>query len=126
MRVTEEEYRALLGRKTTPTASTRKRMKYRNKPSLSADGKRFQSKIERDYYEQLLLRWRAGDVKWFVRQPQFDLEGGVIYKADFLVVTKTDDVEVVDTKGMDTRESINKRKQLKERYGIDVLIVRAV
>lgn len=100
-----------------------KKSKFRNIRCQSADGKNFASRLERDYYEQLLLRWKAGDVLWFVRQPRFDLEGGVVYVADFLIVTAAG-VEVVDTKGHLLPDCKNKMKQLKARYGIEVQIVR--
>ena len=54
----------------------------------------------------------------------FRLEGGVVYRADFLVVLADGSIQVVDCKGIDTQSSINKRKQVKERYGLDVLLVR--
>lgn len=125
MRLTEEQYADLMRRRSVPLAPTPKKSKYRNKRCQSADGKWFDSMLERDYYEQLLLRWKAGEVLWFVRQPTFDLEGGVAYRADFLVVTRSG-VDVVDTKGHQTQESKNKLKQVKARYGIDVQLVRSV
>lgn len=102
-----------------------KKSKFKNIRCQAQDGKNFASRLERDYYEQLLLRWKAGDVLWFIRQPSFDLEGGVIYRADFLVVTASG-VEVIDTKGCLTPESKNKIKQVKARYGIEVQLVRSV
>lgn len=128
-RMTVERFRELQ-RAANPKA------KFKNIRCRSADGQNFGSRLERDYYEQLLLRWKAGDVLWFIRQPQFDLEGGVVYRADFLVVRlePTADqpasqwlkIDVVDTKGFQTQESKNKLKQLKARYGVDVQLVRSV
>ena len=110
----------------TPT----KKSKYRNIRCQANDGTNFASRLERDYYEQLLLRWKAGEVLYFVRQPSFDLEGGVKYRADFLVVRDRQDygcdVEVIDCKGFETREGKNKLKQMKARYHIDVQLVRKV
>lgn len=103
-----------------------KKSKFKNIRCQSADGKNFASRLERDYYEQLLLRWKAGEVLWFVRQPSFDLEGGVIYRADFLVVTAARGVEVVDTKGHLLQDCKNKLKQMQARYGIEVQLVRRV
>lgn len=127
MRLTEEQYAELMRRRSVPAVATatKKRSKFRNIRCQAHDGKNFASKLERDYYEQLLVRWKAGDVLWFIRQPRFDLEGGVVYVADFLIVT-TAGVEVVDTKGHQTQDSKNKLKQLKARYGIDVQLVRSV
>lgn len=114
-------------RRSMPTIMpAKKKSKFKNIRCQSADGKNFASRLERDYYEQLLLRWKAGDVRWFIRQPRFELEGGVVYVADFLVVTSTGEVEVIDTKGHLLRECANKLKQLKARYGIEVQIVRSV
>lgn len=107
----------------------KRKSKFRNIRCKSRDGKNFASQIERDYYEQLLLRWEAGDVLWFIRQPRFDLEGGVEYRGDFLVVSALNaqtKVEVIDTKGHQTPDSKNKIKQLKTRYDIDVQLVRRV
>lgn len=128
MRLTEQQYAEMIrGRpaRQGEAAPSKKPRKYRNKPSRSADGKRFDSKLERDYYEQLVLRWKAGDILWFVRQVTFELEGGVDYRADFLVVTAAG-VEVVDTTGLMTQAKRNKLKQVRARYGIEVQVVRNV
>jgi hypothetical protein len=127
VRLTEEQYAELMRRRSTPVATVplAKKPKYRNKRCQSADGQWFDSQLERDYYQQLLLRWKVGDVLWFIRQVNFELEGGVRYRADFLVVTPAA-VEVVDTTGVMTQAKANKLKQVKARYGIDVQIVRSV
>lgn len=124
-RWTSEQYADLLRRRSVPLTPAVKKPKYRNVRCQSADGKRFDSKLERDYYEQLLLRWKAGEVLWFVRQVNFELEGGVKYRCDFLVVT-AGGVDVVDTTGVMTPAKANKLKQVKARYGIDVQLVRSV
>jgi hypothetical protein len=158
MRLTEEQYAALQAKahapvdelfhvarsKHRPRPNTaliseaaklaEKKSKLKNIRCQSRDGTNFASKLERDYYEQLLLRWKAGEVLWFVRQPSFDLEGGVRYIADFLVVTKMRGdplylrggvvVTIIDTTGVMTPTKSNKLKQLKSRYGLDVEIVR--
>jgi hypothetical protein len=126
MRLTEEQYADLMRRRSTAAAApSKKPAKYRNVPAYSADGKRFDSKLERDYYEQLLLRWKAGEILWFVRQVNFELEGGVRYRADFVVI-KPAGVDVVDTTGVMTPAKRNKIKQVKARYGIEVQLVRSV
>lgn len=126
MRLTEEQYAALQSRRRPVVApKPAAKSKYKNTPSRSADGKRFDSKLECRYYEQLLLRWKAGEVLWFIRQVNFELEGGVVYRADFVEVT-TGKVEVVDTTGVLTPAKANKLKQMKARYGIEVQLVRAV
>lgn len=97
-----------------------KRAKYRNKP-VTINGIRFASKLEGRCYEWLLLRHKAGDLHWFARQVNFDLPGGVKYRADFVVVAK-DGVSVIDAKGVLTADCRNKLKQMKAVHGIDVVL----
>jgi hypothetical protein len=124
VRLTEQQYADLMRSRSVPPP-TPKKSKFKNKRCQSACGKWFDSQLERDYYYQLLLRWKAGDILWFVRQVTFELEGGVKYRADFVVVTAAG-VEVVDTTGVMTQVKANKLKQVKARYGIEVQIVRSV
>lgn len=83
------------------------------------------------------MEWQAGAVAWYTRQVPFLLEGGVIYRADFLVVrplwTGNSDfnvlrphgyIDVIDCKGAMTQTSYNKLKQVRARYGFEVLIDR--
>lgn len=100
-----------------------KRAKYRNRKTLY-DDKLFDSALETRCYQVQTLRWKAGEVAWFTRQVPFELTGGVVYKADFVVVLKAGGVEVWDAKGVDTQESRNKRKQVKAIYGVDVQLWR--
>jgi hypothetical protein len=98
----------------------RKPAKYRNRRAMR-DGMRFDSELEARCYDGLKLLQRAGDVLWFIRQVPFVLEGGVVYRADFLAVRGAG-VEVIDAKGRDTQVSRNKRSQVKARYGVDVVL----
>jgi hypothetical protein len=93
--------------------------KYRNVPTI-VDGQRFDSKLEAMCYEELKLRKQAGELWFFLRQVAFPLEGGIKYRCDFFVVLAGGGIEVLDAKGKDTQASINKRRQVKARYGIDV------
>lgn len=110
----------VVGASRSTTAQIQKPSKYRSQKCV-VDGIRFDSKLESRCYLGLKLRKAAGDVLWFVRQIRFELEGGVSYRADFLAV-KPAGVEVIDAKGRDTRESANKRKQVKARYGVEVIL----
>lgn len=108
-------YRHLAG------GAQKKPSKYRNRRTV-VDGISFDSKKEADYYAQLELERRAGSVLLFVRQPSFLLEGGVVYRADFLVI-RTSGIgsqwtffEVIDVKGCRTRSYLNKKKQFEARY----------
>lgn len=114
----------------------RQRFKGENKFSARAtveDGMRFDSKLERDRY----LYWRklrkAGAVLWFTRQVPFWLPGNIIWRADFLIAQQwagdsrwagNDPIRVEDCKGVMTRVSINKIKQVEALYGIKVHIVK--
>jgi len=84
------------------------------------DGLRFASKLEAARYQELVSMEKAGVVNWFIRQPSFDLGGGVRYVADFLVVwtipAKGASVTVEDCKGFETAVFRVKQKLLEARY----------
>ncbi len=95
--------------------------KFNAKP-CEADGKKFPSKLERSYYNQLKLRQASGEVLFFLRQIPFDIPGGK-YVTDFAVFLNSGDVEFVDTKGMDTPMSKLKRKAVEQLYPVTIKIV---
>ena len=98
--------------------------KYHNIPCVY-DGIRFQSKAERDYYSSNLLpRYRAGQVKWFLRQTPFHLPGNVTYRADFIEFLADGTVRVIDVKGHFTYVFQIKRKQVEALYPIRIECVR--
>src|SRR5882762_755454 len=66
--------------------------KYRNRVT-EVDGIRFASQLEADRYKELKLLKASGKVAWFIRQVPFDVSPGVVYRADFLVIWRTEDVE---------------------------------
>lgn len=105
------------------------RSKYGNQ-SVTVDGRRFDSKLEARYAQELDLRWKAGDILWYTTQVPFRLEGGIVYRADFLIVNPPylehlDAVTVVDCKGFITQTSRNKMRQVEDRYSVIVQIYRA-
>jgi len=131
-----EAFRAIQGKQ--------KPNKYRNK-RVVVDGWPFDSNLEADRYEQLKLLQKIGTVGWFLCQVPFRLPGGIIYRADFLVVWHyaqsvrtvqyretlvtfdshgSNFVTIEDCKGADTRVSINKRKQVEAIYGITVTLIK--
>jgi hypothetical protein len=95
--------------------------KYKAK-ACEADGKKFPSKLERSYYNQLKLRQQNGEILFFLRQTPFDIPGGK-YLADFTLFLASGDVEFVDVKGMDTPMSKLKRKAVEELYPVTIKIV---
>ncbi len=98
------------------------RRKYRNQPT-TIDGMRFDSKREARHYERLQLQRAAGEVDWFTRQVPFWLPGNIRIVVDFLVKFTDGRVIVQDAKSTATAQNrtyINKRKQLKALYGLDI------
>ncbi len=98
-----------------------KQRKYRNEPVV-IDGIRFDSKLEGRCYSWLKARWELREVAWIARQVNFDLEGGVQYRADFVAPLTSGGIEVIDATGVLTQTKRNKLKQMKARHGIDVIL----
>ncbi len=98
-----------------------KRSKYNNN-HIRVDGILFDSQKEADYYSDLKLRLRAGEIKGFCRQPEFVLLEGFAdvrpetYKADFIVWKMDGTADVIDVKGMETEVFRIKRKQFMEKF----------
>jgi hypothetical protein len=88
------------------------------------DSKRFPSKLEARYYDQLKIRQSAGEVLFFLRQCPIDLPGGVTYRVDFVEFLADGTVEFVDCKGMETPVSTLKIKQVEDIYPISIKIVK--
>jgi hypothetical protein len=114
-----EQARAWLGVKASESLKTERR-KFGNKPYTLDDGTRFDSRLEWRCFEWLKARQVGGELLWFTRQVPFELEGGVVYRSDFLAALTGGGVEVIDAKGRDTQASRNKRKQVLARYGVEV------
>jgi len=107
----------------------RKRKAQRHKfgaVSCERDQKKFPSRLERRYYDQLKIRQASGEVVFFLRQVPFDVGGGVKYVCDFQVFLADGTVEFVDTKGRDTAMSIAKRKIVEDLYPVEIKIVTKV
>lgn len=100
--------------------------KYSNRKTV-VDGYTFDSKLEADYYCQLKLLKRAGQIKDFTLQPRFTLQEAYVhrftkkriqkieYVADFLVTYPTHQ-EIVDCKGMKTALYLMKKKIFEYKY----------
>lgn len=99
-----------------------RRNKYGNRRA-EVDGIRFDSQKEARYYEELMLRYRAGNLKLVLLQVPFILPGPVRYYADFLTIDNDGRFEVIDVKSEATRKNrvyINKKKQMKAVWGIEI------
>jgi len=80
------------------------------------DGISFPSKAEANRYKELKLLQSVGRVKWFIRQPSFDVGPQIRYVADFLVLWLDGTVTVEDVKGIETPVFKLKSKLLKQTY----------
>lgn len=116
MRMTEEEYRRLTGQ-----ASEKKKNKYRAR-KVNVDGICFDSQKEADYYCQLKLLLRAGEIAGFCRQPRFvitegtDGGAGTEYVSDFVIFYPDGKYRIVDVKGVKTEVFKLKLKSFREKY----------
>lgn len=97
----------------------KKRSKYRaNKTSI--DGHTFDSKKEADYYCQLKLRLQAKEIHGFCLQPTFMLAPGLKYKADFVVFNNDNSYDIIDVKGVHTKEYTAKKKVFEDKYNMKI------
>lgn len=110
------------------TANTEKKQKTLNHKfkaiACERHGIKFPSKLERSYYDLLNQLQKAGKVLFFLRQVGFDLPGNKRYFADFMVFYSNGEVEIVDTKGVDTSVSKLKRDQVENLYPVTIQIVK--
>ena len=101
----------------------KKRSKYGNR-RVVIDGIPFDSQHEANIYQELMLRVKAGELKCVCRQVKFDLPGGIVYVADFVTFAPDMSVEgVYDAKSEATKKNrvyINKKKQMKACWGIEI------
>jgi len=103
----------------------KKKSKYGNQ-KVTIDGHTFDSKREAEYYQELKLRKRTGEIVDFELQPEFLLQKGftkngksyrsVKYVADFKVVYPDGRIEVIDVKGHETQVFRLKRKWFEHEY----------
>lgn len=107
-------------------AIPRKENKYKN-VKVEIDGIKFDSKFEAEFYfGELQWLQAAGEItkierqKAYLLQPAFKYHGKTIraihYVADFVVTYKDGRVEVIDTKGVQTKEYLLKKKLLLYKY----------
>ncbi|MBF2485200.1 DUF1064 domain-containing protein [Listeria welshimeri] len=111
--------------RTSLTKRTSTRSKY-NAKKVVIDNITFDSKAEAAYYQQLKLLKMTGEVVSFDLQPEFVLQESfrkngklyraIKYKADFLVLYKDGHEELIDVKGMLTKEFRIKQKLFELRY----------
>lgn len=129
MNWTQEEAERILaeqqekcGIKPKPIKKAKKPHKYHAEPIVH-DGYRFDSKKEGQYYLDLKLRVKSGEVAYFLRQVPFHLPGNVTYRVDFLVFLSTGTHKYVDVKGYQTKEFIRNKKQVEALYPVKIEVV---
>ncbi|WP_445506809.1 DUF1064 domain-containing protein [Niallia sp. 03190] len=93
----------------------------------------FDSKVEAKYYEQLKWLLQAKQIKSFKCQPKFLLQEGfkkngetirkIEYIADFEIHNLDGSIEIVDVKGVETKDFILKKKMFLKRYDYPLKIV---
>ncbi|AGR33367.2 DUF1064 domain-containing protein [Listeria monocytogenes] len=116
-------------RQSIPHSSLMRRTSTRSKynaKKVVIDNIKFDSKAEAAYYQQLKLLKMTGEVVSFDLQPEFVLQESfrkngklyraIKYKADFLVLYKDGHEELIDVKGMLTKEFRIKQKLFELRY----------
>lgn len=101
-----------------------RKSKYNATPT-EIDGIRFASKAEANYYANLKILQRAGEIKMFLMQVPFHLPGKIKYVLDFVVFHASGEVDYVDVKGMETQIFKIKRKLVEEFYPIKITIVKS-
>jgi hypothetical protein len=101
-----------------------KKAKYGNK-KVSIEGKTFDSQKEAKRYTDLKLLHNAKEIIYLGDQISFKLPGNISYVADFVYFDyQTCSLVVEDTKSEITKKNrtyINKKKQIKDLYGITIL-----
>ena len=99
-----------------PKNQGKKRRNKHNNQRTKRGAITFDSLKEAEYYDQLLLRQRAKDIAYFLRQVPFDLPGNTKYRVDFMVVYPDGKIEYIDVKGMRTKAFIRAKKQVEDLY----------
>lgn len=109
-------------------AKAEKRPKYGNKKTSYRSTQGFErlydSILEARTARTLDEAIAAGSVRYWLPQVPILLPGGVRLVVDFLAISADGRSRWIDAKGRETQASINKRKQAKALYGIDIELVR--
>lgn len=91
-----------------------------NAKKTKIDGQVFDSQKEAEFYNELNLRLKAGEIKGFCLQPVFILADSLKYKADFIIFNNDGTSEIVDTKGFKTKEYIVKKKVFEDKFNLKI------
>jgi hypothetical protein len=112
-----EKYREIVNKQLKPQNTS----KYHAK-KIEIDGYKFDSIKEGNRYQELKLLQKTGEINFFIRQPMLDLEGGAVYKADFLIFWKDGSYSIEDVKGFYTEIFKLKRTLIEAKYPFKISI----
>lgn len=102
-------------------AESKKKAKFNNVKS-KIDGITFDSQLEARFYNELKLRLKAGDIAGycykskFLLTPETQAQRKSEYITDFIIFNNDGTYEIIDTKGIRTKEYILKIKQMAVNY----------
>jgi len=105
-------------------------MKGRNKygaKKATRGGRTYDSQAERAYSDLLRLRQKAGEVAFWLEQVPLRLQGGTVYRLDFLVFERGEgdvfELRWVDVKSPATAKESTfrvKKREIEALYGITI------
>lgn len=95
------------------------RHKFNNIPTIN-DNIRFSSKKESQYYSNLKLRQRNGEVLFFLRQVPFHLSAGLRYTVDFVEFWTDGTVRFIEVKGFKSKDYIIRKKLVENEFPITI------
>lgn len=99
------------------------RHKYSNKIT-ECGGKKFHSKLEAKYYNQLMLRKKSGEVVFFLMQVPLYIDAGVTMVIDFVEFLSDGSIEFVEIKGVETPLYIAKKKLVESKYPFKIKVLK--
>ena len=105
--------------------SIKKRNKY-NAKKVNINGYKFDSTKEGKRYVSLMEMMSIGAIDLVIRQPILDIDNGVTYRPDFLIMKKVNNLWEIffeDVKGIETKDFKVKKKLIEGKYGIEINIV---
>lgn len=91
--------------------------------STEIDKISFHSIKESKRYSELKIFQKIGKVIMFLRQPKFDLPGGVTYSADFIIFWDNGECTIEDVKGYKTKDFIAKKKMVEALYPVIIEVI---
>ena len=100
-----------------------KKSKY-NAKRTNRHNRNFDSIVEADYFDKLLMLQKAGEVVMFLWQVPLHLDGGTKLVVDFQVFWEDGRVTFEDVKGMVTDVFKIKKREVEAKYPIEIKIIK--